>query len=65
MKLFYGDSWLLWGLVPLFILWVGIWVSRSRLAHRGTVAGTSALRYSSLHNVKRAGTSKRFSRGGW
>jgi Ca-activated chloride channel family protein len=30
-ELFLGDAWLLWGLGPLYLLWVGMWVmSRSR-----------------------------------
>jgi Ca-activated chloride channel family protein len=46
-----ADSWLLWFLVPAWVLWVALWIASRALEHgRGR---TSALRFSSLRVLKR------------
>jgi Ca-activated chloride channel family protein len=46
-----ADGWLLWGLVPAFLLWAGLWVASRALEHGH--ARTSALRFSSIETLKR------------
>ncbi len=43
----FTDQWLLWVLVPIFILWIGLWVLGALLA-RVRRRGTAAVRFSSI-----------------
>ncbi len=52
-RLFFSDLELLWGLVPLFALWLGLWYLAAR---RGRRAG--AVRFSSLRTLARLGPSR-------
>lgn len=51
--LVFADAWLLWGLIPLFLLWAGLWWLRSRHGRRPTT-----VRYSSLGLLRRLAPSR-------
>lgn len=56
-ELYFADRWLLWVLIPLFVLWVAAWWLLPWLARRrGTQA---AVRYSNIGTLKRLRPSKR------
>lgn len=51
--LVFADAWLLWGLLPLFLLWCALWWVRSRHGRP-----PAAVRYSSLGLVRRLAPSR-------
>jgi Ca-activated chloride channel family protein len=48
----FADSWMFWLLVPLFVLWAAAWIVSRALERRTKVAATSALRFSSIKNLR-------------
>lgn len=56
-ELYFADRWLLWVLVPLFVLWVAAWWVLPWLARRR--GRQAAVRYSSIDTLKRLRPSRR------
>ena len=46
-----GDSWALWGLLPLFALWAFFWMKRHGFLKQ-KAEGSAAIRYSSISSLK-------------
>ena len=57
-SLYFADLWLLWALVPLYLLWLAAWVTWPRLRRRLRGGGSSAIRFSSVAHLKRVRTSR-------
>ena len=55
--LYFADQWLLWILIPLFVLWVAAWWAFPWLARRRR--RQAAVRYSSIDTLKRLRPSRR------
>ena len=56
-ELYLADQWLLWILVPLFMLWLGAWWVLPWLARRR--GRRAAVKYSSVDTLKRLKPSRR------
>jgi Ca-activated chloride channel family protein len=50
---FFDDGWLLWILVPLWLAWAILWAALPAIRRRFGERGDSAVRFSSIKNLKR------------
>ena len=57
--MFFDDGWLLWILLPLYVVWVILWAALPALRKRFGERGDGALRFSSIKNLQRLRTSPR------